>query len=598
MQQHPQHIGRDVSSKFLRCRFAWNEASEASVLSESLLERSWRDNVKRGIRWADSLANFDKQSQRFAIAPADFAFPKTVRYEGWCGNFCRLSNDMHYTAFVSRIKQSFVSLVSACGPISDAAKEPILLCCSIVGSDKIERDTYAWLLAPAAVSGPHQARQVFALCQIIVVAEEDSIVLDLQSLPYIPSSVPFASHSLPVGPLQHMNQDEFAVHIVCSCGDALDVQPEEVRIERLAFENITLSRVKVIGIWGSFLPICIKMNEETVVPCEPGVNKLPPPKKSKVKHSSAVDLLDLVCVDACKDSKKNSCKSSTAIPKSSAKIRKAIVEEFLAEQCSENEIVDTSSFFPAEDLLLPKENQSRALIKAVGDASVAETLDHQAAKSLLEAVGACQEQHSSKVEIECDFDESDEEVSAEISTFTDADKDTATSVSVNDSDIPGSDQQQNQMRQRSDVLDLLTSSQQEASAGASASSTSLPTPTVPSIVNTTLKQLPDGSSLVLRAYKNFRHGNVLYDVRLFQPSKSVGALVGKISLLSNSKSATYKALCSQHKECHCIIGANSDTETRVDQLVEWLCLGVGSTAMDHNNLSKELRTKLGIKVRS
>eukprot|EP00438_Fugacium_kawagutii_P020683 Skav232332 [mRNA] locus=scaffold1704:104156:105316:+ [translate_table: standard] len=140
-----------------------DDIQSVSPISENMLEKSWRENLKHGVSWADSLKRFDKESQRFARPTLGDEFPKKVFYQGCCGTFCRHSHNMKLVCFFQRLLDTFLDVAKSFGHISTAAQSDILLQFTVVQGAE-ESIFYAWLVAPSATSGVQRGEQVFVLC--------------------------------------------------------------------------------------------------------------------------------------------------------------------------------------------------------------------------------------------------------------------------------------------------------------------------------------------------------------------------------------------------------------------------------------------------
>ena len=138
----------------------------------------------------------------------------------------------------------------------------------------------------------------------------------------------------------------------------------------------------------------------------------------------------------------------------------------------------------------------------------------------------------------------------------------------------------------------------EATATTAATSSAMPTaPTAGSsgsssanqqVAETILGRSDAGNLLKLLESK---HGEVRFEVWEVQPSRTV--VWGQIRSMSFARRPTYKAICKLHKNCHCVINC-----MKHEPLVEWLAVAGNKSAAEHEQLSREVRNALGMRVRA
>ena len=87
-----------------------------------------------------------------------------------------------------------------------------------------------------------------------------------------------------------------------------------------------------------------------------------------------------------------------------------------------------------------------------------------------------------------------------------------------------------------------------------------------------------------------KHGYTRYEVWLKQGVETV--VLGKISILSFPSKTVYKATCQRHKQCSCVINSLSETE-----LIQWLSVAADKSPVEHEELSREVRQSLGMRIR-
>ena len=149
-----------------------DDIKSVSPITENMLEKSWKDNLKRGITWAGSLQQFDRESQRFARPALADEFPKKVQYQSFCGAFCRSSHGMKLVRMFQALLDEFSDVVRSMGSVAEASKQHVLLQFTVeTGFD--QKDFFAWLVAPSATSGTQQAQQIFVLCKFAGFTGED-----------------------------------------------------------------------------------------------------------------------------------------------------------------------------------------------------------------------------------------------------------------------------------------------------------------------------------------------------------------------------------------------------------------------------------------
>lgn len=336
--------------------------NDDTPISEEMLDSNWRQNLSRGITWADMLAQFDQDAQRFVQPPPGFSFPRQVQYHGWCGSFCRIHHDNQLATFFSNLMQSLQMVVASHGAVGVAAQTSILLQFRVESSIG-SKDIFAWLVAPSASSGPHPASQVFVLCdqlQCRCCHEADGgspylFHLGLQTTSQQESSHSFASTLFEVGPLHHMVGDELCEHILYSC-DGVDVYPEAVSIVELCFQDLSLKSVGVVGPLDGTFAIEVSAQgcfqdgaEERDEAEEDDANANPP----------ADDLLSLVCEEPVRKRKPRKNKAAVGIGgATSTDLRKHLVEE-----------AQNRTAIAEDDLLKALSEDQRQLVKAVGGSS-------------------------------------------------------------------------------------------------------------------------------------------------------------------------------------------------------------------------------------
>ena len=88
-----------------------------------------------------------------------------------------------------------------------------------------------------------------------------------------------------------------------------------------------------------------------------------------------------------------------------------------------------------------------------------------------------------------------------------------------------------------------------------------------------------------------KHDSVRFEVWEQQPTRTV--VWGQIRIMAFANRPTYKATCKIHKNCHCVINC-----LQHERLVEWLAVAGNKSASEHEHLSREVRTSLGMRIRN
>ena len=135
-----------------------------------------------------------------------------------------------------------------------------------------------------------------------------------------------------------------------------------------------------------------------------------------------------------------------------------------------------------------------------------------------------------------------------------------------------------------------------SSSSASSSSCSIQQRDVESNQQETIVHSREGKVLKITQYKKPRYGNLVCEVREHHAGSSITTPVGRVNLLVNKVQESYKGHCSIHKSCQCWV--NGIDSFKLEKLVEWLSLAPDCTPQMHEKLSKELRSSLGVNIRS
>ena len=405
--------------------------------------------------------------------------------------------------------------------------------------------------------------------------------MDLYTLPKVESTSDFSPIGCRVGPLHQLVSDEFARYILDGGGmDGFDVNnpdlwPQQVVINKLAFENVSLSRVLVTSKCPVFEPRVVmldpketdEMDEQDAIDCDESREE----QQATIAESGCDDLLSMVMqTSSAEPTAKKRGRKPKEKSESSAQFRKRYLDKALNQQEDNPTLV-------AETELGIDQPVFQQLVNLLGDETLVHSFDEAAAKDLIAAFDLCSEQDN-HLSADATFDlqpEDDAAISEEI--FTDAGASSATA-----SDSVG------------------TSHQSVGSTAASSSSTPVSEPAAQSSGScstheSVLKTLGDGSVVKLLQFKEFRQSNCPYEVRRFYPN-GISTLVGRLHLMSKSRNESYKAHCAIHRSCQCWV-TNVDSR-KIQRMIDWLGAGVEESPTRHAELSRELRQSCGIKVRS
>ena len=163
-----------------------------SPVSEAQLETSWRNNIAQGRTWAQTLQQYNVESQRFTVPPADDKFPTKVTYHGCCGILCRNVSSPIDIANFQKILAAFNRATAMCGDgtAASSAKCDILIrfrLHSDLEEDVWSAQCFSFVTACSARSGVHAPSQIFVACRF---AEQDGAggqLLRLEASDNVPS---------------------------------------------------------------------------------------------------------------------------------------------------------------------------------------------------------------------------------------------------------------------------------------------------------------------------------------------------------------------------------------------------------------------------
>ena len=88
-----------------------------------------------------------------------------------------------------------------------------------------------------------------------------------------------------------------------------------------------------------------------------------------------------------------------------------------------------------------------------------------------------------------------------------------------------------------------------------------------------------------------KHGSTQFEVWEVIDGRSI--VLGKVSTLAQKDRAVYKAVCSKHRQCHCLINCLDS-----QKVLRWLQVAGDTTPQEHAELSREVRRSLGMRLRN
>ena len=596
-----QQILQACSSAIAAPRLLRDDVHSISPISEDMLHRAWQEQLAGGITWASSLSQFDAEAQQFSEPSPDGPFfPRQVFYQGHCGCFCRTHNIPEHVRFFTELVQAFSDLIKSLGGIGSAAKAEILLQFDLTYTNGAIENVYAWLVAPAAQSGIHRPQQSFVLCSAESILRPGFFKLTLKTLPMVQSSRSWAKAGVSSGSLHQLDGESFAHYLMnLQSGNVVEYFPQEVCIRRLRFEDVNLGTVQVIGYDHAFEPIKIKVlggtahDLDVVADQEDENSGLARPildvmdymeiedtgdgdmSDSDPASDAAPDLLSMMCEDP------EPVRAKAKKPRGRGR-SKAELQAQIAKARSTNKY---QSIYAVEEIEIKEPAPTnKILAEAVGDDSVVASLDPVSADALTKAFEQCHQHHVSVVDTSCTFD-LDPDSLGEV----------AEGVFFEQEKTPDDDCHKQESKQVGFAADseqpLDAKHQPEASSARASSSSASCDQNTQEVV---LRQ-SDEKTLKLLHYKEPKFGNLVCELREYHMPHGISTPVGRVNVLVGKDRVSYKAHCTMHKNCQC--WAQNTDGRLLDQLVQWLSQGPDLTPIQHDNLSKELRQSLGMKVR-
>jgi hypothetical protein len=240
---------------------------ECSPITKEDLDDQWKLHLMHKLSWQDATDKFDQGSQAFQGLPVDKqaeAFPDTIDYKRGCGVLCKKhpSAELH-----TSLRRALTNTVKHHGSPKQASQESILHRLIITSNKSQTSRIYAWLVAPHAASGKHEASQVLTFTKQLagsIPASEDSdqglkLQLDYDDIASPSDEVHALLKHPMVGPCRKMLSDDFAKYVVDFPFDD-DGLTSTVTICKLDFDDIDLETVVVSGLHSDFPPVVCDCN--------------------------------------------------------------------------------------------------------------------------------------------------------------------------------------------------------------------------------------------------------------------------------------------------------------------------------------------------
>ena len=406
-------IGEGIQKYFDKASGSSNDLELAdpclscSPVSEDQLQSNWQSNLQKGKTWAEALNHFNMQSQRFSVPPASDKFPERVTYQSCCGCFCRTNSSPEDLVLFGRLLASFEDVIKCCGggTAPSASMCDILLRFSFF-SEEAEfplRESYAWMTAMTARSGPHPCTQNFILMSVVQDSSLDCLKLRLDSKAAIQHELKWCSALLNSGPLHHFSEQEFAKHLLESLQEC---HATAIVITRLSFKDLDLCTVVVEGSWDAWDDLIVRAPGQQVV--GEGAGDVPPTVADDAAIPASSDGLgsdseilgqsetgkpfDLLAEVSEGGEVRKSGKGKGRGRGTSSELRRGLVAALPFDPAVQKDMEDEfQQFLTDEQVLLPDKPDISELEKTLRDPTVAASLDEDASQSILEAVAACRE---------------------------------------------------------------------------------------------------------------------------------------------------------------------------------------------------------------
>ena len=568
-----------------------DEIVRDSPISQSQLDGFWRNNLAQKRTWADSLRQFNIESQRFTVPPADDQFPDRVQYQGSCGELCRTASCPNDIMLFQKLLQAFDSVVSKSGDgtAASAAKSDILLRIRLHAEAPEDQGTccyesFKWLTALSARSGIHPSSQVFVSLDVAERELGECTKLRLRALPALHSELSWCSTLLDVGPLHHETEQTVAKALL---GLYHEHGASSISLTRMAFRDINLSTVEVSGVWEGWQPLVVQGPSAEATAEHAGEAPLPDDRDQDEPAISdagnCFDLLDVMSEAVPRASRRGRGKGKGKGKLKSSQVRNSLIAAMPFDASLQGDLErELQQVLEEEQILLPEPVGEAPLLEQVlQDPVMAETIAASSAADLCDAVQLCSEAQEQSARPAA-FAESDDDQILGDSVDLDLE---AEPVDVHPHVITQDDQEQ-------EPSSSSTASGATASAPATGSRPmSRPaTKSSPSqqLAETPLGKSAGGHDIVLLESK---HGNTPFEVWEKLPGNI--NVLGKVSIMNFAAKPVYRATCKIHRSCSRIINCLEESK-----LIQWLSVASSTTAQEHAELSREVRISLGMKVRA
>ena len=442
---------------------------QMSPVSETQLDACWRGNLKQGLTWAAVLKQYNTESQRFSVPPAADKFPERVHYQSCCGVFCRNMAGAADLLLFQRLLRNFEQVVSRSGggSVAAACKTDILLRVRLGPREEdFSQEIFAWMTAMSARSGVHAPSQVFVLLEVVDSAGADGVCrLRLRSRQELRSSLSWCSQLLAEGPLLHYTEQEFADHLL----DCVHVtQASWLCITRLAFKDVNLSTVDVIGPWPEWEDLMVAAGADCQDAVPAGPQEAAPVAASGARQAAplteAFDLLAEIGGGPPKGRGRGKGK------RTNAELRKSVVAALpfdpAAHEALQAHVQDLLAeehvLEPESDLLVSAASRqgtsdvvdAAAVVREIQDPVVSASVDATFTESLAEAVACCRE---ASLSAEAAFEESGDEDIVDESVRDDMEMDASAEAEADPDAAPRGSSDAASCTESGQVADRLTS---------------------------------------------------------------------------------------------------------------------------------------------
>ena len=587
---NPVHLNCATNESLLAAE-SWDEfyrhASSAAgnrcpyPVSEQQLTGAWKQQLGANIAWKDACKSFAAETSRIARPPtnSDDTFPKKVKYPSFCGfNGCKSS--LEYQKQL-KLTVAFHDIVSRLGGPESFANTDVLLsfeCILGEGPDcEVKQYVYAWMTSPLNRYLTSPPTEVFIKCYVsdeledynqetfvgLIITDSQCrhVENDFDKLPVKPTDITS-------GTLVHYTEMEMA-KLLCSFKHGA-AHVTSVRIKRILFEDINMSTVVSVGLCDKFEAIDVSLDIR------------PSPKKGA---TAAPTSTSLVTASAASSSSSDPPKSSAASSHGHSRSSDIDFAQMLSDQppvCEPAEDTTDSSWDFGTDelsskvydyvLLLDREwdiNDDNPDILLARDAEMNDA-EFDVLKGAMDELKIQAAVESRKDVVHLDVDAELEHCSSNLFEESHA--------SHNDDEA---------IDETFDAGEAIDEAVAESGCDVSASC---------------------GVSSSRTSHEYFKDGLGFVRVEYVSPGQSVCTVsyrpidsgpfvsIGSVNVMLTSEgheSTVANCTVPGHKRCKCWLSKPG----HVEELIDWLVAGPGSSASDHADLSYGLKSSLGMRPR-